>query len=101
MRDEVAKTKATFNDIKNRSPQGIEDFINDEKNITRLGLAKTTEKVSDELSKIRRAISQVTNAPNDLMDADEKQERIKELREIEKEMLKSVGIKELRAAAKL
>lgn len=101
LRDEVAKTKATFNDIKNRSPQGIEDFINDEKNITRLGLAKTTEKVSDELSKIRRAISQVTNAPNDLMDADEKQERIKELREIEKEMLKSVGIKELRAAAKL
>lgn len=101
LRDEMAKTKATFNDIKTRSPQGIEDFINDEKNIIRLGLAKTTEKVSDQLSKIRRAIAQVSNAPNDVMSADEKQARIEELRAIEKDMLKSINVKQLRATAKL
>lgn len=101
LRDEVAKTKATYNDIKVRSPQGLEEFIENEKNIARLGLAKTTEKVSDQLSKIRRAISQVTNAPSDMMSADEKQERIQELRDIEKELLKNINVKELRAMAKL
>jgi len=101
LRDEMARVKATFNDIKLRSPQALEDFINDEKNITRLGLATTTEKVSDELSKIRRAISQISNAPSDLMDAEEKKERIEELRSVERDFLKSLGIKELRASAQL
>jgi hypothetical protein len=101
LRDEMARVKATFNDIKLRSPQALEDFINDEKNITRLGLATTTEKVSDELSKIRRAISQISNAPSDLMDAEEKKERIQELRSVERDFLKSLGIKELRATAQL
>ena len=101
LRDEVAKTKATFNDIKVRSPQGLKDFIEDEKNIARLGLAKTTEKVSDELSKIRRVISQITNAPSDVISADDKQERIKELRAIEKNLLKNINLKELRSTAKL
>jgi hypothetical protein len=101
LRDEVAKTKATFNDIKVRSPQGLKDFIEDEKNITRLGLAKATEKVSDELSKIRRVISQITNAPSDVISADDKQERIKELRAIEKNLLKNINLKELRSTAKL
>jgi hypothetical protein len=101
LRDEMARVKSTFNDIKLRSPQALEDFINDEKNITRLGLATTTEKVSDELSKIRRAISQISNAPSDLMDAEEKKERIQELRSVERDFLKSLGIKELRASAQL
>jgi hypothetical protein len=101
LRDEVARTKATFNDIKVRSPQGLKDFIEDEKNIARLGLAKTTEKVSDELSKIRRVISQITNAPSDVISADDKQERIKELRAIEKNLLKNINLKELRSTAKL
>lgn len=101
LRDEVAKTKATYNDIKNRSPQGIQEFIDNEKNIARLGLSKATEKVSDRLSKIRKAISQVSNSPNDLMSAEEKQTRIQELRKIERDMLKSINVKELRATAKL
>jgi hypothetical protein len=57
--------------------------------------------VSDELSKIRRAISQISNAPSDLMDAEEKKERIQELRSVERDFLKSLGIKELRATAQL
>jgi hypothetical protein len=101
LRDEVEKTKSTYNDIKLRSPQELEKFLSDEKNIARLGLAKGTEKIGEQLSKIRRAVSQITNAPEDLYSASEKKDAIKELREVEKEMLKSVNLPELRKQAQM
>ena len=101
LRDEVEKTKNTYNDIKLRSPQELEKFLSDEKNIARLGLAKGTEKIGEQLSKIRRAVSQITNAPEDLYSASEKKDAIKELREVEKEMLKSVNLPELRKQAQM
>jgi hypothetical protein len=99
LRDEVEKVKNTYNDIKLRSPQELEQFLSDEKNIARLGLAKGTEKIGMQLSKIRKAINQITNAPEDLYSASEKKDAIKELREVEKEMLKSVDIPGLRKMA--
>jgi hypothetical protein len=99
LRDEVEKVKNTYNDIKLRSPQELEQFLADEKNVARLGLAKGTEKIGMQLSKIRRAINQITNAPEDLYSAAEKKDAIKELREVEKEMLKSVDIPSLRKMA--
>ena len=99
LRDEVEKVKNTYNDIKVRSPQELEQFLSDEKNIARLGLAKGTEKIGMQLSKIRRAINQITNAPEDLYSASEKKDAIKELREVEKEMLKAVDIPALRKMA--
>jgi hypothetical protein len=101
LRDEVEKTKNTYNDIKLRSPQELEQFLSDEKNIARLGLAKSTEKIGMQLSKIRRAITQITNAPEDLYTASEKKDAIKELRDVEKEMLKSIDLPELRKQAQL
>lgn len=101
LRDEVEKTKNTYNDIKTRSPQELEQFLSDEKNIARLGLAKSTEKIGMQLSKIRRAIAQISNAPEDLYSASEKKDAIKELRNVEKEMLKSVNLPELRKMAEL
>jgi hypothetical protein len=99
LRDEVEKVKNTYNDIKLRSPQELDQFLADEKNIARLGLAKGTEKIGMQLSKIRRAINQITNAPEDLYSASEKKDAIKELREVEKEMLKSVDVPALRKMA--
>jgi hypothetical protein len=99
LRDEVEKVKNTYNDIKTRSPQELEQFLSDEKNIARLGLAKGTEKIGMQLSKIRRAINQITNAPDDLYSASEKKDAIKELREVEREMLKAVDIPALRKMA--
>ena len=101
LRDEVEKVKNTYNDIKMRSPQELEQFLSDEKNIARLGLAKSTEKVGMQLSKIRRAITQITNAPEELYSASEKKDAIKELREVEKEMLKSVDLPGLRKMAQM
>lgn len=99
LRDEVEKVKNTYNDIKMRSPQELDQFLSDEKNIARLGLAKGTEKIGMQLSKIRRAINQITNAPDDLYSASEKKDAIKELRDVEREMLKSVDIPALRKMA--
>lgn len=99
LRDEVEKVKNTFNDYKNYSPEGIDDFIANEDKMAKLALSKQVEKISDQLSKVRKAIKQVTVSP--MMTGEEKQEKIRELREIEQEMLKAVDVPGLRKAARL
>ena len=99
LRDEVEKAKNTYNDIKLRSPQELEKFMSDEKNLAKLGLAKKTEKISTHLSKIRKAISQISNAPDDLYSASAKKDRIKELREAENNLLKAVDLPAMRKTA--
>jgi hypothetical protein len=94
LKEEVDKAANTFNDMKTRSPQDIEGFLAKEENIARLGLQKTTNKIADELSKIRKSISFVTNAE---MPADEKRAILQDLKETERDMLKAVDVKELRA----
>jgi len=94
LKEEVDKAANTFNDIKTRSPQDIEGFLDKEENIARLSLQKTTNKIADELSKIRKNISFVTNAE---MPADEKRAILQDLKETERDMLKAVDVKELRA----
>lgn len=101
LRDAIAKVKNTYDDMKVRSPEGLEAFIQDEKNLARLAMDKQITKIGDHLSKIRRAIQQVAAAPESRMSASEKQERIKELRDVEMDLLKAVDVKALRAQAKL
>ena len=101
LRDEVEKAANTFNDIKTRSPEGIEAFLEDEKNAIRLGMAKGVDKVNRHLSDIRRRMTIITNMPESQMPADEKAENIRELRELEREILRSVNVKELREMAKI
>jgi len=99
LRDAVSEAVNTMNDIKARSPHEIEEFLADEKNINRIGLQKATNKITQNLSKIRREISRITLAAD--MTAREKQEAIKELKDIEQEMLSGIDIKELRSMAQL
>jgi hypothetical protein len=99
LREDVDRAVDTFNDLKRRSPQEILEFLADEKKINRLGMARAVNKISDNLSEIRRAISQVTNATG--MNAQQKREMIKQLRDLEKELLKSVDLKQLRRIAQL
>lgn len=99
LRDEVEKAKNTFNDYKNYSPEGIEEFIANEDKMAKLALSKQVEKISDQLSKVRKAIKQVTMSP--MMTDTEKQDYIRELRQVEKEMLQSVDVPALRKAAGL
>jgi hypothetical protein len=101
LRDEVEKAVNTFNDIKTRSPEGIEAFLEDEKNMARLMLGKPVDKINRELSKIRKVMTQITNMPESQMSGDEKSENIRQLRELEREILRSVNVKELREMAKI
>ena len=101
LRDEVEKAANTFNDIKTRSPEGIEAFLEDEKNAIRLGMAKGVDKINRHLSDIRRRMTIITNMPESQMSGDEKAENIRELRELEREILRSVNVKELREMAKI
>jgi hypothetical protein len=101
LRDAVEKAANTFNDIKTRSPEGIQKFLEDEKNAIRLGMAKGVDKVNRHLSDIRRRMTIITNMPESQMPADEKSENIRQLRELEREILRSVNVKELREMAKI
>jgi hypothetical protein len=101
LRDEVSKAVNTMNDLKARSPHEIEEFLAEEKNINRLGLQKATNQITQDLSKIRREISRITQLPASEMSAKEKQQAIRELRQIEQDMLSGIDIKELRRIAKL
>lgn len=101
LRDSIEKAKNTYDDIKKRSPEGLQDFIADEKNYAKLALEKAVTKQADHLSKIRRAIQQIAAAPEDRFSALEKQERIKELREVELQLLKSMNLPKLREMAKM
>jgi hypothetical protein len=101
LRDEVAKVANTMSDLKQKNPEQIEKYLSSEEIMARYGLSKSVSKITEQLGKIRKNISQITNAPRNVMTADEKQATIKELRAVELDMLKAINTKELRAMAKL
>ena len=101
LRDEVEKAVNTFNDIKTRSPQGLQDFVADEKQMARYVLGKPVDQINRELAKIRKAVTQVTNMPESQMSAEKKAEFVRQMRDVEREMLKSVNVKQLREMAKI
>ena len=101
LRDEVAKVASTISDMKARSPEKLEDYLSSEDVIAKYGMSKAVNKMVEQLGKIRKQITQITNLPSDAMTGEEKQDQIKELKALEKDMLKSINVKELRAAANL
>jgi hypothetical protein len=101
LRDEVSKVANTMADLKARSPEQIDEYLSKEEIATRYGLSKAVAKMTDQLGSIRKSISRITNMPNSEMSADEKAAAIKDLRMAERDMLKGINIKELRAMAKI
>jgi hypothetical protein len=99
LRDEVSTAVNTLNDLKKRSPHEIEEFLADETNLTRVGMAKAVNRITKNLTDIRRSISQIT--ASDQMSASEKAEQIRELKAIEREILQNVDLKFLREMANL
>jgi hypothetical protein len=98
LREATGKASSTLADLKQRSPEKIEDYITDEAVRNRLGLAPAVEGIARNLTKIRQTITQITNSE---MPADEKARQIKDLREAEREMLKGINLKEMREFAKI
>jgi hypothetical protein len=98
LKEEVDKAANTMNDLKKRSPQEIQGFLADEKNLARVGLQKSVNAIGERLSQIRAAITQTTNSQ---MPADEKQRQIEILRNAEEQMLQGVDVKKLRELGKI
>jgi len=101
LRDVVEKANATFKDIEKRSPEGVADFLKDEKNMMRLGLVKDVDSITRELSSIRNTIAQISNAPKGVFTGNQKEDAIKDLRKMEGDMMKSIPISEMRKLAKM
>ena len=99
LRDEVAKVVNTINDMKTRSPQDIDKYLEKPGVEERYALQRTVNRITQDLTKIRKNIGIISNATD--MSAAEKREQINELREIERELLKSVDVKDLREMAKI
>jgi hypothetical protein len=101
LREATRRADSTFKDLEKRSPHLIEGFLADKNNMARVALAEDVEAIAKELTTIRKDIADISNAPASLMSAGEKQSAIDELRDIEKQLLKAVPIRELRKAANL
>jgi hypothetical protein len=117
LRDEVAKVANTINDIEARSPEALEKYFSEsktwsqwiklEKAVTpeakmiRADLKRDVDRITKDLSEIRREISTISNLSDKEMSAKEKGEAIKELRKAELEMMKSIDVRALRAIADL
>lgn len=101
LRDKVSEAAATFNDIKKNNPQGIKEYIEDEKRMARLIVSKQVENVNQKLAQLRARIRQIDETPATMMSGAEKAEAVKQLRAIEQQIYEAINIKGMREKAKL
>jgi hypothetical protein len=99
LRDEVAKVVNTINDMKTRSPDEIDKYLEKEGVEEKYALKGAINKITERLTKVRKAITQVTNDTD--MTGKEKEEAIRDLRQTERDLLEGVDVKDLRKEAKL
>jgi predicted nucleic acid-binding Zn-ribbon protein len=99
LRDEVAKVVNTINDMKARSPDEIDKYLEKEGVEEKYALKGAMNKITERLTKVRKAITQVTNDTD--MTGKEKEEAIRDLRQTERDLLEGVDVKDLRKEAKL
>jgi len=101
LRDEVEKVTNTLSNLKQRSPEKIAEYIADPDVMAKLTVSKGVQGIDRKLGEIRKAMTRISNLPTSVMDSDEKQEQIKQLREAETTMLKAINVKKLREMAKI
>ena len=101
LRDEVTKVTNTLSDLKQRNPEKIAEYIADPDVMAKLAVSKGVQGIDKKLGEIRKAMTRISNLPTSIMDSDEKQKQIKQLRESETEMLKAINVKKLREMAKI
>jgi len=101
LRDEVAKVTNTLSDLKQRNPEKIAEYIANPDVMAKLTVSKGVQGIDKKLGEIRKAMTRISNLPTSVMDSDEKQQQIKQLREAETTMLKAINVKNLREMAKI
>ena len=96
LKEVVDKASSTLTDMKQRSPLEAGEYVKDEKIQARLGLKATVANINTQLSNIRKSIGAVTNSD---LSADAKEERIRELKKAENNMMMNLNLKALREKA--
>lgn len=101
LKEATDRVGATISDLKTRSPQDLADYLSDETVRARYALTPAVNKIAQQLTDIRNASTSISQASEERMDEDEKQLKIKQLREAELRLLKGVNLKALRERANL
>ena len=101
LKEVTDRVGATISDLKTRSPQELADYLSDEDVRARYALTPAVNQIAMQLTNIRKAVTSISQAPEERMDEDEKQRQIKQLREAERRLLEGVNIKALRERANL
>ena len=99
--EECNKAANTMKDIEKRSPSEIREFVKDKTMVRRADMAPEVNKMAAELTSIRKDIDFITNAPESQLTADQKQEKLKKLKDVERKVLERMNIKKLRKIAEL
>lgn len=101
LKEVTDRAAMTMSDLKQRSPQEIADYMSDETFRKRLNLSGPVSQIANQLTNIRKAVTMISQAPEERMNEEEKQQQIKQLREAERQLLQGVNLKKLREMANM
>lgn len=101
LKEVTDRAAMTMSDLKNRSPQEIGDYLQDDKVRQRLALSPVVNRISGQLTQIRKQIGLLTNVESDSLGSADKEEKIKQLRNAEYQLLKNVNLRKLREMAQV
>jgi hypothetical protein len=101
LKEVTDRAAMTMSDLKNRSPQEIGDYLQDDKVRQRLALSPVVNRISGQLTQIRKQIGLLTNVESDRLSSADKEEKIKQLRNAEYQLLKNVNLRKLREMAQV
>jgi hypothetical protein len=101
LRDEVAKAANTLSDLRQRNPEKIPEYAEREGVREKIGMSPGIQELNKEITNMDKIISKTSNLPDSQMSPDQKSERIKQIRELQEQLLKNVNIKSLRERAKI
>ncbi len=101
LKEVTDRVGATISDLKTRSPQELADYLSDEDVRARYALTPAVNQIAQQLTNIRKAVTSISQAPEERMNEDEKQRQIKQLREAERRLLEGVNLKALRERANI
>ena len=101
LKEVTDRAAATLSDMKARSPQEIEAYLSDPEVKQRVAMAPVVNRISNQLTDIRKKVNLITNVETKEMTDDRKEELIKQLREQEYQLLKNINLRKLREMAQM
>lgn len=101
LKEVTDRAAATLSDMKARSPHEIEAYLSDPEVRQRVAMAPVINRISNQLTDIRKKVNLITNVETKEMTDDRKEELIKQLREQEFQLLKNINLRKLREMAQM